>query len=318
VKIIKEKQLEAFLKKLENKVQVFDIRGSVLPPKRYFFPSREITFTFDKKNKDLKTIKRPKSFILFGVSLKDLEAITYLDEIMNNPSRDYFYFNRRDKSILIGMTSKSFDVAPGGDIILRKLKGDEYEVVVVTKKGEKLLKDLNSSFKEKKKVEYKLSKSKTMVELRKLIVSDPELLHDAVKWSWKKYPEIWDKLAGECLNCGICTYVCPLCHCFSIEDSVDLSGDNCSRCRKWNACTLPEFAKVAGGVGRSGHNFHGGVKERYYNWFYHKFVRGYIEFGKSQCVTCGRCKKYCPAKIDIEEVLLDIINKYKKSVKQFM
>jgi len=314
VKTLKEKQLNVFLSRLVDQAQLFDVRESVLPPKRYFFPSREITFTFNKKDKSLSGPKTPKDFIIFGVSLKDLEAITYLDEIMQKPVRDNFYFSKRDKSILIGLTGKEFEVAPGGDVVLRKLENDEYEVIVVTKKGEKLLKKLDFPFKEKIKAEYKISKSKTMMELHELLLA-PELLHDAVKWSWRGYPEIWDRLAGECLNCGICTYVCPLCHCFSTEDSVDLSGDECRRCRKWDACTLPEFTKVAGGVGRPGHSFHNGVKERYYNWFYHKFVRGYIEFGKSQCVTCGRCKKYCPAKIDIEEVLLDIVDKFKKSKK---
>ncbi len=313
MKVLKEEQLDVFLKQLEKKRAVFDVRKNMLPPKQYFFPSREITFTFNKKSKDVKSVKAPKKFILFGLSLKDLEAITYLDEIMQKPARDYFYFNRRDKSILIGLTGKEFDVAPGGDIILRRLKDSEYEIVLVTKKGQELLANIDFPFEEKAKVEYDASKSKTMTALRKLVVSDPELLHDAVKWSWQGYPEIWERLAGECLNCGICTYVCPLCYCFSIEDSINLSGDECNKCHKWDACTLPEFAKVAGGIGRPGHSFHKGVKERYYNWFYHKFARGYLEFGKSQCVTCGRCQKYCPARIDIEKVLLEIIDRFKKS-----
>jgi predicted aldo/keto reductase-like oxidoreductase len=71
---------------------------------------------------------------------------------------------------------------------------------------------------------------------------------------------------------------------------------------------LPRFAKIAGG-----HNFHPTVKERYYNWFYHKFVRAYREYGKAQCVACGNCKKNCPAGIKIGEVLKEIVGDYKKS-----
>jgi ferredoxin len=141
--------------------------------------------------------------------------------------------------------------------------------------------------------------------MRQLLL-DPELLANAVEWSWKNSPKIWEDLAERCLGCGICTYVCPLCHCFSIEDRVGLD-DKCSRCRKWDACTLPGFAKIAGG-----HSFRPTIKERYYNWFYHKFVRAYKEYGKSQCVGCGRCKKYCPAQIDIQEVLKTILEDYKK------
>jgi predicted aldo/keto reductase-like oxidoreductase len=68
---------------------------------------------------------------------------------------------------------------------------------------------------------------------------------------------------------------------------------------------LPEFAKISGG-----HNFHPTLKERYYNWYYHKFVRAYKEYGKSQCVACGQCQKQCPARIDIEKVLIKICKTY--------
>lgn len=153
------------------------------------------------------------------------------------------------------------------------------------------------------------SDQQIMPELKKLLI-DAELLHDAVKWSWKNYSEIWEDLSKRCLSCGICTYVCPLCYCFSVDDSSSLDEQSCSRCRYWTACTLPEFAKVSGG-----HNFHKTLKERYYNWFYHKFVRGYNEYGKSLCVACGRCQKYCPAKIDIEIELVKIVEKYKTEQK---
>jgi len=83
-----------------------------------------------------------------------------------------------------------------------------------------------------------------------------------------------------------------------MEDTTSLDGSICTRCRNWDACTLPGFATIAGG-----HNFRQTVKDRYYNWYHHKFVRAYKEFGRAQCVACGRCQKYCPAGIDIEQVL---------------
>jgi len=136
------------------------------------------------------------------------------------------------------------------------------------------------------------------------LLLDSELLADAVEWS--RNHKIWDELAEKCLGCGICTYVCPLCYCFSLEDKVGLD-DKCSRCRKWDACTLPGFSKITGG-----HDFRPTLKEKYYNWFYHKFVRAYREYGKSQCVGCERCKSQCPAKIDILEVLKTILEDYGK------
>ncbi|MFH0803825.1 MAG: 4Fe-4S dicluster domain-containing protein, partial [Candidatus Tagabacteria bacterium] len=133
---------------------------------------------------------------------------------------------------------------------------------------------------------------------------------------WKNDSAIWEELAGLCLGCGICAYVCPLCYCFSIEDSVGLDGNKYTRCRQWDACTLPRFSQISGALpdGRQGFNFHKTIKERYYNWFFHKFVRAYKEYGKAQCVACGRCQKYCPAKIDIEKVLIEIVKKYEQSL----
>ena len=132
----------------------------------------------------------------------------------------------------------------------------------------------------------------------------PKLLKDAIEWSWEGLPSIWKRLEAQCMGCGICTYVCPLCHCFSTEERLDISGDSATRCRSWSACTLPDFSAVAGGG-----KFHRGIKERYYNWYFHKFVRGYLEFGESQCVACGACKRECPARIDIEEVIVEIVEK---------
>ena len=117
------------------------------------------------------------------------------------------------------------------------------------------------------------------------------------------------RLSKKCLGCGICTYVCPICHCFSIDDRVSLNNSNCTRCREWDACTLPSFAEVAGG-----HNFHKTIKERYYNWYHHKFVRSYREFGKSQCVACGSCERNCPAGINIKDVIEEIVKDYEKSI----
>jgi sulfhydrogenase subunit beta (sulfur reductase) len=94
-----------------------------------------------------------------------------------------------------------------------------------------------------------------------------------------------------------------------MEDEIEADGYTGHRCRYWDACILSNFSQTAGGK-----NFRPTLKNRYYNWFYHKFVRAYKEFGKAQCVGCGRCQKYCPAGIDIEKVLLEIIKDYEKSL----
>ncbi|MBL7155306.1 MAG: 4Fe-4S dicluster domain-containing protein [Candidatus Portnoybacteria bacterium] len=298
--IIEKKQIKDWLGELKKDFKVVDTKKAVLPIKQYFLPPRQEIFVFDKKNQRLTALTDQKNLVIFCYYLDQLEAMTQLDEIMKKPQPDFFYWQKRDQATLVGLIDESVEVAPGGDIILEKINPRQYRVLVLTEKGKKISK--NEFFKEVAKPQIK--KYPAEPNLGKKMLLDSELLAEAVAWSINH--KIWDELAKKCLGCGICTYVCPLCHCFSIKDRVSLTGTECTRCRQWDACTLPGFARIAGG-----HNFHPTIKERYYNWFYHKFVRAYKEYGKAQCVACGRCKEYCPAGIEIGEVLREIVMDYK-------
>jgi len=298
--VIEKKQIKDWIGKLKKKFIVVDTRKAVLPVKQYFLPPQEEIFNFNKKNQRLTALTDQKNLVIICYYLDQLEAITQLDEIMKKPQPDFFYWQKREKTTLVGLIDESVKAAPGGDIILEKINHRQYQVLILTDNGKQISK--NEFFKEIANPEIR--KYPAEENPGKKMLLDSELLAEVVTWSVNH--KIWDELAERCLGCGICTYVCPLCHCFSIEDRVSLTGTECSRCRQWDTCTLPGFAKIAGG-----HNFHKTIKERYYNWFYHKFVRAYKEYGKAQCVACGQCKKYCPAGIEIGEVLKEIIRDYK-------
>lgn len=335
--IIAEKQLDGLIEKLKGEFDFFDVRNDgPLPFKKYFFPPTQETFSLDKKGKVVTIKALTGEFILFGLPLPALEALTYLDEIMEKSNEDFFYFQKRNKATVIGVVEGKMPAAPGGDLIFQSVHivggqqdGKIFRVFANTKKGKNIVLKNKDFFEEINEKEIRVqsagdsdslrtdikgnpTKSESPASLRdwsktmRELLVDSELLKDAIEWSRDNHP-IWEELRKQCLGCGICTYVCPLCHCFSIEDKVGLD-DKCSRCRKWDACTLPGFAKISGG-----HSFRPTIKERYYNWFYHKFVRAYLEYGKPQCVGCGRCKKYCPAKIDIQEVLSVILRDYRSS-----
>jgi len=309
--VIKKSKIKDWLEVLEKDFKIIDARKEVLPPKQHFFPVKEDLFSFNLKSKKLKTIDQSENILLIISSLNKLEAMTQLDEIMEKPQKDFFYWQKRDKSVIVGIVDKSIKVPYGGDLVLEKINQKEYRTWVLNSKGRKLLKD--KFFKKVLKPRI-INYSKEPSPLKKMLL-DSELLAEAVEWSWQSDHKIWEKLAGKCLGCGICTYLCPLCHCFSIEDQVSLDNSKCFRCRQWDACTLPKFSQVAGGPAspsQGGHNFHKTIKERYYNWYYHKFVRAYREYGKAQCVACGACAKNCPAGIKIGNVLKEIVKDYKK------
>ena len=310
---ISKEALEQFLGGLEEDgYKIVDVGKEKLPFKKFFLKPREELFSSGKDNKI--SVGGPgngEKIVLFGLGLCDLEALAQLDDIMGKPFEDYFYFANRENSLVIGLVEEAIDAVSGGDIVFSHIGDNLYKVWLNTAKGDKIAKKHKNYFSEKDeaakapKLPSGASLDDWQKEIRGLLM-DPEVLAKAVEWSRENHP-IWDELAGICMGCGICTYVCPLCYCFSMEDEVGLD-DRCRRCRQWAACTLPEFARISGG-----HNFRPTIKERYYNWFYHKFVRGYLEYGKSQCVGCGRCKKYCPAGIDILKVLKRILEDYQSN-----
>jgi sulfhydrogenase subunit beta (sulfur reductase) len=284
-----------------NKV-LLSYETTLLPPKIYFLPPEEELFKVTNGRIQEENVDTP--FVVFGLSRKDLEAIVYLDQIMGKKPAYTFYLNRRKNAILVGISEEEVGVPPGGDLILEKVSDKDYHAIALTNKGRKIA---NSECFRESKISEKATPAQETSKLDQMLL-DSELIARAIEWSRVNYRQVWERLGRVCLGCGICTYVCPLCYCTSTEDKTSFDQSVCSRCRKWDACTLPGFAQIAGG-----HSFRPTQAARYFNWFYHKFVRAYKEFGQVQCVACHRCQKYCPAGIDIEKVLEEIIGAFQKT-----
>lgn len=294
---------------------VFGYDTTILPPKKVFMPSEEVMFEYKKYR--ITEPKQDKPAFIFGVHPADIYGILQLDEIMTNPKPDYYYLRRRQNAIIIGISpiehsadfsakwgvTENLETMAEFDIFLKKKDGDNYLAIAGTKKGVEMLKKAKAK-KTDKKALAEIEKSRVAVAPTEAAkIYDQDILKKAVIAS--RESKIWDELEKICMGCGICTYVCPLCYCFDVEDQTDYSTGACSRCRKWDACTLPNFAEIAGGK-----NFRPALKNRYFNWYFHKFVRGLEEYGQAQCVGCGRCSKFCPAGINVEKVLDKIVEEY--------
>lgn len=270
---------------------------TILPPKEFLLPPEEILFEFNKKGE----IQEPKKvpFVLFGLSREDLEGIFYLTEIFSKPVADEPFLARKKETILVACDKYSPPKDIPFDLYLMEIFPEKYAAFAGSKEGQKILK--NPLFKEQP------AKIPTVERPKDKLVWDPKTW-EAVEKS-KDHP-VWKELARKCFGCGICSYACPLCFCFDMEDKSEFGTGKTSRCRNWSSCMLKSFAETNAG------NFREEAADRIYNWYFHKFVRMPAEYGFPGCTGCNRCLVYCPAKINYREVLERVTKDYKKRGKK--
>ena len=113
---------------------------------------------------------------------------------------------------------------------------------------------------------------------------------------------LWEDIHQRCLGCGVCTYLCPTCYCFDIQDIPSGHGQG-TRIRSWDSCMFSSFTLQA-----SGHNPRSSLKQRLRQRIMHKFNYFVENYGVLGCVGCGRCIKNCPAGIDIREIIQHILS----------
>lgn len=114
----------------------------------------------------------------------------------------------------------------------------------------------------------------------------------------------WDDLAFACINCGTCTFSCPTCWCFDIQDEV--SGKSGVRMKNWDSCMFPIFT-----VHTTGHNPRSTKTQRVRQRFMHKLKYFVDKYDAGiMCVGCGRCIRQCPVNIDIRRACT-LMNRFK-------
>lgn len=287
----------------------FDYTNVKKPPKEILFPQTEDMFKYDVTEEGVQVeefVDRSLK-VIFGIRPCDAKSFTMLDKVFNNDLyQDVYYNERRKNTVLVGIGCAepeatcfctSCGTAPmseeGSDIFLVDI-GDKYLVKVVTEKGQKLV----SAFGKLEKAaenDYEEAK-KAASEAAEKVKSNINLEGLKEKLDGMFDSPVWGTIQEKCLGCAACTYLCPTCHCFDInDDAVDAQG---KRVRDWDSCMFPLFT-----LHGSGHNPRPSGKERMRQRIMHKF-RYFVEnFGLSACVGCGRCIKNCPVNLDIREVI---------------
>lgn len=289
-------------------------QNTVVPPKDWFFAQTEELFTFENTLTELEIQESQPltgQYVLFGVRPCDLQSIALLDtvflgDVSGEPYTDSHYQKKREQTTIIGLSCQdplpscfctSFGFSPmshdQADLMLTEIQG-EYLVEVVTEKGAQLIHQCSSLFEEALEVDTKELAQE--LEDRTMNLNIDHVYQDLPRLFESPY---WEELAQGCLGCGICTYVCPTCHCFDLSD--ESTGQKGRRIRTWDSCMYSNFTLMT-----SGENPRPSQKERVRQRFFHKLRYFQERYHQSLCVGCGRCIVKCPVNIDISQIISQV------------
>lgn len=281
---------------------------TILPLKKYFFKPVETMFNFcAEKGYEVPVEEQDKKYIIFGVHPCDIHGLKILDMVFSGRYVDSYYFARRRRALIIGLdctpdelcfcrsTGTDF-VDSGFDLFLSDID-DSYLVRVGTSIGDDMVTAADSLFREVEKEDREKYKAKS-IQRRESFQTEIQLQDFPGIMDLEYESQVWEEVGEECLSCGTCSMVCPTCYCYAVFDELNLDAESGQRKRRWDSCLFKDYALVAGG-----HNFRAERSSRVKNRFFHK-QRGFVtQYGRPSCVGCGRCKAYCPAGIDIVEVV---------------
>jgi len=285
-----------------------DCTRTILPLKKYFFKPLEVMFNFcAERGYQIPHREADKKYIIFGVHPCDIHGLKIIDEVFGGKYIDSYYFARRSNAIIVGIdcipddfcfcrsTGTDF-VDTGFDLFLSDID-DSYLVRIGTSIGDDIFRAADSLFHEVEKEDREAYKRKS-VQRRENFQTEIQLQDLPEIMDLEYESQLWQEIGDKCLSCGTCSMVCPTCYCYAVFDELNLDVSSGQRKRRWDSCLFKDYALVAGG-----HNFRAERSSRVKNRYFHK-QRGFVsQYGRPSCVGCGRCKAYCPAGVDILEVV---------------
>ena len=282
--------------------------------KDFFLPQTENIASFKREGKNLSVIpnqEAPAPFVVFGARGCDVRALDVLDRVFLSEPVDIFYKAQRENGVILALACAEPEetcfcavfgidaTEPLGDVVMR-IVGDTLFWEAKTPAGEALsntLKDVLSEADSADNAKAEEHRKAGKSALEELPLSGLSLDGWDEKDLLEKFDsELWSKMSHACVGCGTCTYVCPTCQCYDIQDFD--AGHCVKRFRCWDSCMFSDFTLMAHGNPRKSQ------LERFRQRFMHKLV--YFPAnndGMYSCVGCGRCLMKCPVSMNIVKVI---------------
>ena len=288
------------------------------PPKHVVFPQAEriLSYRYDRESRAASIVReglvRPKALV--GIRACDLTGLLCLDRFfLGQEYVDEVYRDHRKKMFVVANTCvRPFpqcfcvctDSGPaareGYDVALTGV-GDDYLFETGSEKGEALARRLGlkeagpeAAALKAKTVDASIARFDAEATQNKAWISR---VMNRITTGFIPN-EVWEYIGDQCFECGACSFVCPTCSCFNIED-VETREGRTDRMRSWDSCSFEGYTRMAGD-----HNPRKPVEDRRNKRFFCKL--SYSQSKKSLrpgCVGCGRCARVCPGDIGLPNVV---------------
>ncbi len=277
---------------------VWDFVNPVNNIKDFFFPPSQVLYELRQDRiKAFEPDTKKKRIILFAKSC-DTRALNLLDKLFIGDYKDTSYTARRETTTIIGLSclepaDRCFCISLGGgpfatkgmDVSISPVRKDKFLLHILTDKGKDIIAEQGTRPEREELSLTEALKQKAEEAIKRKINIPSDFFE-------KFDSDYWKGVSQACIKCGICTYLCPACHCFDIID------EGYFRIRCWDTCSSDTFTKMAAGEDHRKQKY-----KKYRQRIYHKFQYYKENFGEIACVGCGRCTTYCPVKMDIVEIV---------------
>jgi len=313
---VKEKQYYTFKALDKGEKPDLDYTNTRMSAKSLIYPQAEVTFEYslDKNDDDYAILKEPaKDYApraVIGIRPCDADAFAVVRRNFETPEyQDPYWLSNMDATTLVGLACNTppsatcFCTSAGSgpfndknlDVLLVD-NGDHFLARVLTEKGENLTRTAGwTTAAENADVVIESGKAASEAAFSTTVHTE-RLKDQSLIGLYEAEAAIWEKEAFACINCGTCTYACPTCWCFDVQDET--YGKSGVRIRNWDSCMFPLFT-----IHASGHNPRGQKVSRIRQRFMHKLKYYVDKYDKGiQCTGCGRCVRLCPVNIDIRRV----------------